>query len=163
VDDERLLGLLPLKKTWLDDIVGVFLKRSNGEGEVDAIVIALLKTDREIGVEVESTVTRTINNFCVNAEDADEKMRHPVFKRIGPGKYKLLSYPNSPDLIEMQNILFSDHAHQRLWTSFTEKAKSSPKWKTLSKRERLVVFSRNILQNEGLQNLLKAYEGESLV
>ena len=160
MDDQQLLELLPLKRTWLDDIVEVLLKRPNGEGEVDAVVTALLKTDREVGAEAESTVTRTINNFCINAGDAEEKAKNPVFERTGPAKYKLLTYPCSPDLIEIQNIQFSSHAYQRLWGDFVKRAKKNPKWENMSKRERLVTFSRNIVQNEQLQNLLKAYGGQ---
>lgn len=70
-----LYQILPLKRTWLDDIVEVFLKRPNGIAEIDAIVTALLKTDRDMGSEGESTVTRTINNFCINAGDAEEKAK----------------------------------------------------------------------------------------
>ncbi|MDQ1362751.1 MAG: hypothetical protein QG652_611 [Pseudomonadota bacterium] len=160
--NDDLYQLPPLKRTWLDDIVKVFLKQPNGIAEIDAIVTALLKTDRDLGSEGESTVTRTINNFCINAGDAEEKAKHPIFLRIGPAQYRLLTFPNSPDLVEIQNIEFSDHAYQRVWVFFVEHAKKNPKWSTLGKRQRLEAFARNLKNNEQLQNFLKAYEGEGL-
>jgi hypothetical protein len=157
MDDQQLLERLPLVRTWLADIVAALLTRSKGEGEIDTIVTALLKTDREVGAEPESTVTRTINNYCINAGDTREKVRPPLFERTGPGRYRLLTYPNSPDLIEIQDIRFSSYAHQRLWGYFVE-ANKNPKWKTMSKRDRLITFSRTIIENEQFKKLLEAYQ-----
>ncbi len=155
--NEDLYQVLPLKRTWLDDIVEVFLKRPNGIAEIDAIVTALLKTDRDMGSEAESTVTRTINNFCINAGDAEEKAKHAIFERIGPAQYRLLTFPNPPDLIEIQKTEFSEYAYQQVWAFFVERAKKNPKWATLSKRQRLEAFAHNLKKNKQLQNLLKAH------
>lgn len=160
--NEDLYKLLPLKRTWLDDIVEVFLKRPNGVAEIDAVVTSLLKTDRDMGSEGESTVTRTINNFCINARDSEAKTKHALFERIGPAQYRLLTFPNPPDLLEIQKTEFSDYAYQRVWTLFVERAKKNPKWATLSKRQRLETFARNLKENEKLQNMLKAYEPDDL-
>jgi hypothetical protein len=158
--NEDLLQLLPLKRTWLDDIVEVFLKRPNGVAEVDAVVNALLKTDRDMGSEGESTVTRTINNFCINAGDTEGEVKHPVFERIGPATYRLLTYPNSPDLIEIQKIQFADYAYHRVWETFVDLAKKNPKWETLSKRQRLEAYAKNLKEKEQLRSLLESYGGE---
>ncbi|MDR5905666.1 hypothetical protein [Franzmannia qiaohouensis] len=160
MNDDELLQLLPLKRTWLDDIVGVFLKRPNGVAEIDAVVASLLKTDRNMGAEGEATVTRTINNFCINAGDEEGKVRHPIFERIGPAQYRLLTFPNAPDLIEVQKIQFAEHAYQRLWEFFVSHAKKKPKWNELTKRQQLEAFARNLKENEQLQKLLEAYGGQ---
>jgi hypothetical protein len=155
--NEDLYKLLPLKRTWLDDIVQIFLMRPNGISEIDAVVTALLKIDRDMGSEGESTVTRTINNFCINAGDAGVKVKHAIFERIGPAQYRLLTFPNPPDLLEIQKTEFSEYAYQKVWAYFVEHAKKNPKWETLSKRQRLETFARNLKENEQLQNLLKAH------
>lgn len=158
MDDDQLITLLPLKRTWLDDIVDVFLKFPNGTGEVEAIVIALLKTKRDLGKEAEATVTRTINNFCINSGDTEIKCRYQLFEHVGPGKYKLLTYPNTPDMIEIQKIQFTDSAYQKVWEFFNENAKNNPKWENMSKRKRLTSFSKNILENNKLKEMLEAYK-----
>ena len=157
MSDDELLHTLPLKRTWLDDIASVFMKRPDGIAEVDAVVIALLKKKRDMGSEGEATVTRTINNFCINAADAPENVRFPLFERVGPAKYKLFMFLSALDLIEIQNIQFDDVGYQKVWEIFVENAKKKPKWEGMSKRERLVAFARNLKQSEPLQNLLKVY------
>ena len=116
----ELIDKLPLSRSWLEDIVEVFLNRSNGEAEVDAIVTALMKVDRNIGAEAESTVTRTINNYCRNAGDTDKQVKHVIFERVAPGRYKLITHPSPPDLIEIQKIRFEDRAYQQTWSLFCE-------------------------------------------
>lgn len=158
--NEELLHLLPLKRTWLDDIVAVFLKRPYGVADIDAVVTALLKTDRHMGAEGESTVTRTINNYCINAGDSKGEVKHAFFERINPGMYRLLTFPNAPDLIEIQNVQFSDHAWQRVWSLFVDLAKKNPKWKNATKRRRLEAFARYLRETGPLRNLLEDYGGE---
>ena len=157
MNDEQLLGRLPLKRTWLDDIVAILLRRPNGEGEVDAIVTSLLKTRREVGAEVEATVTRTINNFCINTGDTEAKVRYRLFQRTGPAKYKLLTYPDAPDLLEIQEVQFSNAAHQHVWKFFVKKIGSDPRWAVMSKRERLVAFSRSLIESQLMQGMLDEY------
>jgi hypothetical protein len=161
MDENQLLSLLPLKKTWLDDIVDVFLKRPRGEAEIDAIAIALMKTCRDIGVEPESTITRTINNFCINSGDVKTKPRFPIFEHIGPAKYRLLTYPNSPELLEIQPIVFSDDAYQETWKFFIRRAEKLPQWEQMSNREKLIVFSRNLLDNNQLKKVFDAHRSVS--
>lgn len=69
----------------------------------------------------------------------------------------LLTFPNQPDLIEIQNTEFSEHAYQRVWAFFVDHAKKDPNGGALSKRQQLESFARNLKENEQLQNLLKAH------
>jgi len=159
VDNQDSLTSLPIKRTWLADIVDTFLRRPNGEADIDAVLNHLMKkTKRELGREPEATVTRTINNYCENSGDLERQCTHPIFRRMGPGTYRLLGYPEVPDLLEIQGIEFSDSAYQRVWAFFCERAKSHPKWKGLTNREKLLAFSRNLESNEGLRELLRTYQ-----
>ena len=157
--NEEYFELLPLTRTWLEDIVHAFLKRPNGVGEVDAIALAVKRNGRDVGDEPESTVTRTINNYCVNANDEERKTKHPLFERIGPAAYRLLSYPDSPDLIEIQNIQFDESGYKKAWEYFVEVVKNDPKWKELSKREMLTAFAMNIPHLDWLGDTIKAHGG----
>lgn len=97
------------------------MKRPGGIAEIDAVVTALLKTDRDMGSEGESTGTRIINNFCINAGDAEGKAKHAIFERIGPAQYRLLTFPNPPDLIEFKRRSFlsirTRKSGQFLWST----------------------------------------------
>ena len=72
--NDELFKITHVERTWLYDIVEVFRKRPNGIAEIDAVVNALLKTYRDMKAKGESTVTRTINNFCINAADIESKL-----------------------------------------------------------------------------------------
>ncbi|MGY2462490.1 hypothetical protein [Vreelandella sulfidaeris] len=161
MEGNELIDKLPLSKTWLEDIVDVLMNRSNGEGEIEAIILALSKTDRDIGAEAASTVTRTINNYCRNSGDTEKKAKHEIFERVGPGRYKLLNYPSRPDFIGIQKIQFDDSGYQQAWDFFYKLTASKDKrWKNVPKRKKLEVFAKNLLTNENLRNLLKAYGAE---
>lgn len=160
MEGETLIEKLPLSSSWLEDIVDILLKRPNGEGEVDAIVAALMRIDRDIGAAAESTVTRTINNYCRNSGDTEKKAKHKIFERVAPGRYRLLNYPSRPDLIEIQKIKFDDPAYQKAWEFFCTLAAKDERWASAPKRKRLEAFSRNLFSNEGLRDLLKAYGAE---
>jgi hypothetical protein len=156
---EEYFELLPLTRTWLEDIVDAFLKRPNGVGEVDAIALAVKRNGRDVGDKPESTVTRTINNYCANANDEERKTKHPIFERVSPATYRLLSYPDSPDLIEIQNIQFDESGYKKAWKYFVDFVKNDPKWKELSKREMLTAFAMNIPHLDWLGDTIKAHGG----
>lgn len=158
--DEEYLATLPLERTWLSDIVEVFLASSRGINEIEGVLIALIKrTDRNLGKEGEATITRTINNYCVNSNDLARTSNHSLFKRIGPSQYKLLTYPFSPDLISIQKIRFSDHAYTNVWEFFNQKLAGNSKWLAMTKRERLVHFSKQLLENQKVKEMLRVYQG----
>lgn len=153
----ELIDKLPLSRSWLDDIIEVFLHRPGGEAEVDAVVAALMKIDRNIGAEAESTVTRTINNYCRNTGDTEKRAKHALFERVAPGRYKLIS---RPDLIEIQKIRFEDRAYQQAWSLFCEIMAKEERWKIASNRKKLEAFSRHLINDESFRNLLITYGGE---
>ena len=81
---EEYFKLLHLTRTWLEDIVHAFLKRPNGVGEVEAIALAVKHNVRDVGDEPESNVTRTINNYCVNANDEERKQKIHFLNMLVP-------------------------------------------------------------------------------
>lgn len=157
MNNEDYLALLPLTRTWLEDIVYSFLKRPDGIGEIDAIVLAIKHTGRDVGDKPESTITRTINNYCVNTGDSERSAKHPIFKHIDRGTYRLLDYPNMPDLIEIQNIKFAEPGFKEAWKYFVDIAKKHPNWGTATKRKKLVTFVRYIADQPYMQKLIEAY------
>jgi hypothetical protein len=161
MNKQDYFSLLPLKRTWLEDIVQTLMKRPYGIGEVDAIALAIQHGERDVGNEPESTVTRTLNNYCINASDEERKVKHPLFKRIAPATYKLLSYPETPDLVEIQNIQFTEPGFKQAWDIFVDWWKSDPDWNTLTKRKKLAVFSQSITEEPILFNLIEAYRGST--
>ncbi len=158
--DDELIDKLPLSRSWLDDIVEVLLHRPNGEAEIDAIVTALMKIERNIGAEAESTVTRTINNYCRNAGDTMKRVKHAIFERVAPGRYRLINHPFRPDLIEVQKISFEDRAYQQAWSLFCEIMAKKERWKIATNRKKLAAFSRHLINDESFRNLLITYGGE---
>tara|TARA_R110000850_G_scaffold87052_2_gene187473 strand:+ start:2725 stop:3222 length:498 start_codon:yes stop_codon:yes gene_type:complete len=160
MESEELIEKLPLSRSWLEDIVDILLKRPNGEGEVDSIVAALMKTDRDIGAEAESTVTRTINDYCRNSGDTEKKAKFQIFERVAPGRYRLLNYPSKPDILEIQNIRFDDPAYRQAWDFFCKLAAKDERWESAPKRKKLEAFSRNLHTNEGLRDLLRTCGAE---
>lgn len=159
MEDKDYLNLLPLTRTWLEDIVLSFLKRPDGIGEIDAIVLAIKHTGRDIGDNPESTITRTINNYCINSGDLERNVKHFIFRHIDRGTYRLIDYPNIPDFIEIQNINFSEPGYREAWKLFVDKVKKQSKWGTLTKREKLGAFARNIHNVPGLQEIIQRNGG----
>ncbi len=161
MNEQEYISLLPLKRTWLEDIAHALLRRPYGSGEVDAISLAIKHGERDVGDNLESTVTRTINNHCINAQDVNGKVKHPLFKRIAPATYTLLSYPEMPDLLEIQNIQFTEPGFKQAWDIFVYWWKSDPNWKTISKRKKLAIFSRSITEEPVLLKLIEAHSGST--
>jgi hypothetical protein len=156
-EDELLAGL-PLERTWLDRIVDILLHRPNGTAEVKAIAIEMMRLDHEVGTEPESTITRTINNYCSDANDSDRRAKFDLFARVAPGTYRLRTYPNRPDLTEIQYIFFADAAYKKTWADFLNKTKSDKRFSTLNKRQLLVAFAERVRSNGSLYPLLQAYQ-----
>jgi hypothetical protein len=137
---------LPLKRTWLADIVDVLLFCPNGTAHVSTIADHVMKAGRDVGAEPESTITRAINNFCSHARDAEHAPKADLFARVDIATYKLRSYPARPSLIDIQDVEFSDDAFQYVWARFVAIAtrKSNAKWVKASHTLRLEAFIRNI-------------------
>jgi hypothetical protein len=161
MNEQEYISLLPLKRTWLEDIVQALLRRPYGVGEVDAITLAIQRGERNIRDNLEPTVTRAINNHCINAQDAERKVKHSLFTRIAPATYKLLSYPEIPDLLEIQNIQFTEPGFKQAWDIFVYWWKSDPNWNVVTKRKKLAFFSRSITDEPDLLDLIEAHGGST--
>jgi len=147
---------LPFKRTWLDDIIDELLHAPGGTDHVDAIVNRLMRTGRDLGKAPKETATRSINNYCRDAQDTDRVVTFPLFARVGPGTYKLLTYPNRPDLIEIRDIAFSDPAFQYVWGRFVDvmKHKHRAKWAGASQTSKLTVFVNGVVSESGALHYL---------
>jgi len=161
MNEQEYISLLPLKRTWLEDIVKALLRRPYGVGEVDAIALAIQQGERNVRDNPESTVTRTINDHCINTLDVKRKAKHPLFKRIAPATYKLLPYPETPDLVEIQNIQFTEPGFKQAWDIFVYWWISDPDWNTVTKRKKLAIFSRSITEEPVLLDLIEAHGGST--
>lgn len=154
--EEELLISLGLKRTWLADIVEVLLHRPNGQAEVDAIVIDVERLGNNTNDAPKETITRRINDFCSDANDADRKVAVDLFQRVSEGTYRLRNYPNPPDLIEIQKVEFDDCAMQRTWSDFCDHPSVKAKLSQISKRQALLAFARNIQPGGRYHSLLEA-------
>lgn len=161
--DRDLIALLPLERTWLADAIEVMLHRPNGIAEADVLVIEIGRLGRDLRKTPKETITRTLNDWTVNAGDTVKEPRGALFERIDRSTWRLLSWPQAPDLIELQDIRFADEAYKRTWDFFVEKVREKPdaaqKWDAMTKRARLELFAEKLLAHEGLRNLLTVYGG----
>jgi hypothetical protein len=118
-----------------------------------------MKTTRDVGREPESTITRRINDFCSQARDTDRAPKADLFARVDDATYKLRGYPVRPNLIDIQDIAFSDPAFQYVWERFVplvkEKAKAG--WQNASHTKRLEVFIKNVGPGGALAYLFDDY------
>ena len=148
---------LPLHRTWLDDIVDILMHRPNGQAEVKAIAFGIMRTDRDVGAKPNQTITRTINNHCSDANDALPEVKSDLFERVARATYRLRSWPDRPDLIEIQGVKFDDDAHQSTWEWFLTlvQKKYPERAKSMSRRELLQVYTRYIRPGGPLQDELK--------
>ncbi len=148
---------LPLHYTWLGDIVDIMIHQPNGVAEVEVIANTMMRTDRYVGAKPQATITRTINNYCSDANDTSKKVRFDLFERVAPGTYRLRGWPKSPNLIDIQNIKFDDPVYQIVWELFFRlvKEKVPEKVKSASNRRLLEAFTRNIKPGGPLHDKFK--------
>jgi hypothetical protein len=139
----------PTTARWLDDIVDVLLKYS-GKAHVSRIARELSNTYGRDVDTVEQTVTRRINDFCSDAQDFKKDKRHDLFARVEPATYRLRTYPEKPNIIDLIRIEFEDRAMQNMWRWFVEMArKQAPeKWDTATNGRKLTVFVKWISKKE---------------
>lgn len=111
---------LPIERTWLDDIIDIFRHRPERTAEIDAIVLQLGRSRRNLRSNPEATVTRTINNYCVNANDSNKMPTAPLFERINKATYRLIEIDKF-DLYKIQKKSFSNTSEGRVHREyFTE-------------------------------------------
>ncbi len=150
---------LPLHRTWLVDIVDILMRQPNGEAEVEAIAIGMMRTDRDVGANPQQTITRTINDYCGDANDVSREVKDgdDLFERVAPGIYRLRSWPKRPDLIEIQGVKFDDDAFQSTWEEFLAQVRKidPEKAKSMLRRELLQIFTIAIRPGGDLHDELK--------
>jgi hypothetical protein len=127
---------------WLDDIIGALIER-RGTAHVRDVANDLAKSNEARGKDtVEQIVTRRLNDFCSDAEDFHKEADHDLFERVEPATFRLRSYPERPDIIELVRIEFDDAAMQSMWDSFRTMArqKYAEQWKQSKNGKKLAAF-----------------------
>jgi hypothetical protein len=148
--EAELLSTLPLERTWLNAIVDCLLLRPDGEAEVEAIANWIARSGREMTEAPKETITRIINDYCSDAQDTVPRntQKHDLFGRTDKNTYRLRSYPNSPDLLEIQKVHFTDHWYQVAYKELCEqmkKGKNRDSWKAFTNRQRILIFAQTML------------------
>ena len=145
-----------LKSRWLEAIIAVLLDRPNGMAHVNYIARTIWsKSFRDINT-IEETVTRQINDYCLDAKDFSKSPDHDLFERVAPATYRLRSFPEKPDIRELFGIAFEDANMQTTWELFKSKAQKHPKWAKTTNAEKLRAFVQNMKPGSAL---LAYYEG----
>ena len=142
------LAEFPLKSKWLDDIISVLLCRPpRGVAHVSDIGNELWK-ERYVST-MDETITRRINDFCSDAADFQKSKQYDLFERVEPATYRLRSYPNAPETLDLVRIEFEDRWMNDMWKLFVRKAEETDpvKWKSLGNHKRLFNFAKNFLAN----------------
>jgi hypothetical protein len=149
---EVFLAKHPTAARWLDDIIDVLLEEPRGTAHVREIAKIL---NRQYGRDVdtvEETVTRRVNDFCSNATDFSKDKKFDLFERVEPATYRLRSFPDKPDVIELIAISFDEAALQSVWNTFKDLAAKQlgEKWKSTSNRKKLEAFAKNLEPGKAL-------------
>jgi hypothetical protein len=121
------------------------------------------RSARDVGSKPEATITRTINDYCSDAEDFSHS-RPDLFERKSPAEYRLRSFPNRPDLIEIENARFEDPAYSEAWKEFQSIAQRQVRNRDgRSRREQLIAFSKAVRKGGPLRSMLERYQALSRV
>ena len=152
---EDFLEVHPLKRTWLAEIIDILLDEPNGTARLEQIA-RRLPANRDVPSQA-ATITRTLNTFCSDASDFEGGPERDLFQRVEPATWRLRSYPDRPDILELDDIAFDDDAMQSAWGWFAEKVKEKDAklWPTLSNRQRLTLAARNFSSVEDIYNFRK--------
>ena len=87
---------------------------------------------------VEQIVTRRLNDFCSDAADFHKDADHDLFERVEPATYRLRSFPDRPNVIELVRIEFDDIAMQSVLDTFS--TKYAQQWKQADNTKKLAAF-----------------------
>jgi hypothetical protein len=153
--DESVRSFLNMHRTaarWLDDIIDTFIER-RGTAHVRDIARDLAKSDDARDKDtVEQIVTRRINDFCSDAADFNKDAAHDFFKRVEPATYRLRSYPERPDVVELVRIEFDDPAMQSMWESFKRAARQrrAQLWREANNGKKLALFVKWMAREQNL-------------
>jgi hypothetical protein len=144
---------------WLDDIVDVLMSR-RGVAHVKVIADDIVKSNKARDKDtVEQIVTRRVNDFCSDAADFDRDAAHDLFQRVEPATYRLRTYPERPNVIELVRIEFDETAMQSMWDRFRQlaKQKQPQQWQEANNERKLSAFIKWMAkdQNQAQYNELK--------
>lgn len=143
--DESVRSFLDEHRTaarWLDDIIDALIER-RGTAHVRDIARDVAKAnDARDKDTVEQIVTRRLNDFCSDAADFSKDVAHDLFKRVEPATYRLRSYPDRPNVIELVRIEFDDAAMQSMWDTFRNIVyqKHPQQWREANNEKKLSAF-----------------------
>jgi len=157
---EQFLSEHPLRSRWLDDLINALLEKTRGTAHVQALVRELWG-GHDIN-EIEATITRRINDYCSNAADFDRPIKYDLFERVSPATYRLRSYPQKPDTLELVRIEFEDIALQHVWKFFCETYGKHPSWEKASAQRRLLAFAKAMGQEKWL-SLYSSYKASAVI
>jgi hypothetical protein len=105
-DYELISTRLCVVKTLLDDLIECFLHRPDGVAHIEIVVKWLGRhTKRDLTETPTETVTRRLNDYTINANDRGNngpRGRYCLFERIERATWKLLTYPERPNLFDIQ-------------------------------------------------------------
>lgn len=145
MDTDAVRSFLNTHRTtarWLDDIIDVLIQR-RGTAHVQDIANDLAKSNEARAKDtVKQIVTRRLNDFCRDAEDFCKDAGHNLFERVEPATFRLRSYPERPDVIDLVRIEFDDIAMQSMWDTFKRLArqKHAQQWRDANNAKKLGAF-----------------------
>jgi hypothetical protein len=135
---------------WLDDIIDALIER-RGTAHVRDIARDLVKfNDTRDKDTIEQIVTRRLNDFCSEAADFRKDSAHDFFEKVEPATFRLRSYPDRPNVIELVRIEFDDAAMQSMWDFFRTIArqKHAEQWKQAGNAKKLAAFVKWIAREQ---------------
>jgi hypothetical protein len=143
---KEFLAEYPTTFEWLSEIIDLLVHYPRG-AHVKTLARELSKSHLNVGA-VEETVTRTINNFCGDAEDFSRSPEYNLFERVEPATYRLRTYPQKPDhLFDLLGIEFEDEVMQQVWKWYADAVRK--KRKDLSNEQTLAHFVNYMNSDSG--------------
>jgi len=135
---------------WLDDIIDALIER-RGTAHVRDIARDVAKAnDARDKDTVEQIVTRRLNDFCSDAADFTKQAAYDLFERVEPAIYRLRSYPERPNVIELVRIEFDDIAMQSMWDTFRNivRQRHAQQWREANNEKKLAAFVKWMAKDE---------------
>jgi hypothetical protein len=140
----------------LDEIVDAFRRRISGTAYVRELALELWG---DHGIDsIEPAITRLIDDYCSNAPGFSRPKAYDLFERLAPTLYRLRSYPNKPDLLELFHIHFEEPALQSSWLLFAAKAREDHCWKLASNWQKLSAFAKTMADEPDMPSILRKRE-----
>lgn len=143
--DEPVRSFLNMHGTaarWLDDIIDTMIERRGTAHVRDIARDVARANDARDKDTIEQIVTRRLNDFCSDAADFSKDAAHDLFERVEPATYRLRSYPERPNIIQLVRIEFDDIAMQSMWDTFSNIARrmKAQQWNQADNARKLAEF-----------------------